>query len=221
MPIDADSLLQQIERDTDRAMSAGSPGDRVLMVLSGYSDPWMTGENQAQSVSLVVPNQDDFYAETLNLYLQARLYDENGFGATTATDITFRPAMWVTTCNAPIWPTGTNQPILGTPNNVVVQDANATWRMTDTFNGSYQGENGLRISTAYSTRYGQGAVSSEVNLSAWPGTRRFFIPRKIPKGNTITIAINPTFSRKDNTNPKTQFRVGVVFQGHKIVRRFA
>lgn len=220
MPIDADSLLQQIERDTDRAMSAGSPGDRVLMVLSGYSDPWLTGDNQSQSVSLVVPNQDDFYAETLNIYLQSRLYDENGFGATQATDITFRPAMWVTTDNGTIWPFGKTQSG-GTPNNVVVQDANATWRMTDTFNGSYQGENGMRISTAYSTRYGQGAVSGEVNLSAWPGSRRFFIPRKIPKGNTITIAINPTFSRTDNTNPKTQFRVGVVFQGHKIVRRFA
>lgn len=219
MTVDADSLLQQIERDTDRAMSAGSPGDRVLMVLSGYSDPWLTGDNQVQSVSLVVPNQDDFYAETINLYLQSRIYDEDGLGATTATDLTFRPAMWVTTCNA--YMISNSMGNLGNYNNIVVQDANASWRMTDTFNGTYQGENGLRISHAYSTRYGQGSVSSEVNLSAWPGARRFFIPRKIPKGNTVTITITPTFSRVVNNSVKTQFRVGAVLQGHKIVRRFA
>lgn len=216
MTFNADSIIQQIERDTDRAMSAGTPGDRVLMVLSGYSDPWLTGDNQAQSVSLVVPNQDDFYAETLNLYLQARRFDQSA-PASNATDLTYRPAMWVTTCNAYMWPADR----FNGDNNVVVQDANASWRMTDTFNGTYQGENGLRMTSAYSTRYGQGPVAAEVNLSAWPGARRFFIPRKIPKSNTVTITITPTFSRVSNTTAKTQFRVGAVLQGHKIVRRFA
>lgn len=217
MSHDADSLLQQIEADTDRAMSFGAPGDRVLMVLAGYSEPWLTGDNQAQSISLVVPNQDDFYAESLNLYLQSRMFDQSAPGST-ATDLTFRPAMWVSTCNAVTFPPIDNT---GQNNNIVVQDANASWRMTDTFNGTYQGENGLRITSAYSTRYGQGNVASEVNLSAWPGSRKFFVPRKIPKSSTVTITITPTFSRVSNTTSKAEFRVCAVMQGHKIVRRFA
>lgn len=211
MSIDIDSFLAKVELDTDRAMAAGTPGDRVLMVLSGYSDPWKTADNQAQSVSLVVPADDDFYAEYVNIYLGARKYDSTAPGGTSqATDLTFRPAMWVTTDNS-----------VDIYDHYYAQDANATWKMTDTFNGAYQGSTGMRISTAYSARYGQGAVSSEIPLSAWPGARRFFTPRKIIRGSTVTFEITPTFGRDQNTTQYTQFRVCVVMQGHKIVRRTA
>lgn len=213
MTFNADALISQIEADTDRAMSFNALGDRVLMVLAGSSDPWFSNDNQVQSVSLVVPNDNDFYAKSLNIYLESRkVIDSPTKIASTESDLAFRPAMWVTTDN------GTD--IYG---YYEVQDANASWKMTDTFNGTYQGETGLRISTAYSARYGQGAVSSEVPLSAWPGKRSFFIPRKLVKGSTVSFAVTPTFGRKNatDTNTKTQFRASIVLMGYKIVRRSA
>jgi hypothetical protein len=205
----ADDVLARLESEIDRAMVAGAAGDKVLNVLTGYSDPWFTGDNQAQSVSLVVPSDDDFYAHSMNVYLAARKFDQD-HPTGNATDLTFRPAMWVTTDNG-----------YDAMSGYRVQDANATWKMTDTYNGTYQGETGIKISGAYSARYGQGSVISEIPLTGWPGARNFYVPRKIRRGSTVTFNITPTFSRTVNAIIKAQFRVGVVLLGHKVVRRAA
>ncbi len=116
--------------------------------------------------------------------------------------------MWVTTDN-----------MSDVFTNYGVQDANATWQLSDTHNGSYQGETGLSIACAYSARYGQGTVHSEVPLTAWPGRRRFYTPRKLKRGSSATIAIQPTFSRVQTSAVKTQFRATAVLTGYKFVRR--
>jgi hypothetical protein len=201
-------VLERLEAELDMAMAFGTPGDRALMLLSAYSDPWFTGDNQAQSVSLVVPSEDVFYADTLNIYLQARRFDQAN-PLTFNTDLTWRPAMWVTTAN---------QLLAGGAFNYV-QDANASWKMSDTFNGTYQGDTGLSIGAAYSARYGQSTVFYETPQSEWVGARKFFVPQKLPRGSTATITLTPSFGRVSNTTVKTQFRVAVILSGHKIVRR--
>lgn len=204
------AVIEGLEADLDRALGFGVAGDKVLMVLSGNTAPWFTGDNEPQSVTLVVPSDDDFYAVSINIYLAARQFNQaDKLG--TGTDITYRPAMWVTTENAA--PSSTSSP--------VVQDANASWRMADTFNGTYQGDTAIRVACAYSSRYGQGPVRSEINLSAWPGARHFFAPHKLKRGSTVTVGVTPSFSRVQNLAIKTQFRAAVVLLGHKFVRRAA
>lgn len=203
------AMLDSLEADLDRALGFGVAGDKVLMVLSGNSPPWFTGDNEAQSVTLVVPADDDFYAVSLNIYLSARNFNQSD-KLGTGTDLTFRPAMWVTTDNA-----------IEANGHYKVQDANATWKMADTFNGTYQGDTAIQIACAYSARYGQGPVHNEVPLTGWPGARKLFAPHKLKRGSTVTIGVTPTFGRVQNTATKTQFRATAVLQGHKFVRRAA
>jgi hypothetical protein len=209
MTFNPEEFVSTIESNIDKAMSVGGVGDKVLMVLSGNSEPWFTGDNQAQSVSMVVPSDDDFYAESINIYLAARDVDQSSLNGN-ASELTFRPAMWVTTEN------GTDD-----YGYYYAQDANATWKLSDTYNGTYQGETGMKISSAYSSRYGQGAVYSEMPLSAWPASRKLFMPYKLRRGSTATVSISPTFSRTVNATIKAQFRVSVVLMGYKVVRRAA
>jgi hypothetical protein len=202
----AAALIQEIEREIDRALLLDMPGDKCAMFLSG-SYVFLTGDNSPGTITMVVPADSDFYGQRLNLYLGSRLIDQGdltGLG----TDLTFRPAAWVSINNAE-----------DINNNYAVQDANASWNLSDTYNGSYQGNTPLNIAACYSGQYGQGSVHAQVPLSAWPGGRDFFIPRKIRRGSTVTINITPTFSRVQNETVKTQFRVVGVMTGYKVVRR--
>ncbi len=199
-------LLEEIERDIDRALLLDMPGDKCAMFLTGACF-FLTGDNTAAIISMVVPADSDFYAQRLNLYLASKLTDQNditGLGS----DLTFRPASWVSINNA-----------VDLNDNYVVQDANATWALGDTYNGSYQGNTPLNIAACYSGQYGQGSVHGQVNLSAWASGRDFFVPRKIRRGSTVTINITPSFSRVQSETVKTQFRVLGVMTGYKVVRR--
>lgn len=205
------AVIEALESDLDRALGFGVAGDKVLMVLRENTPPWFTGDNEAQSATLVVPADDDFFAASINIYLSARKFDQSD-KLGTGTDLTFRPAMWTSTQNSQDGFSSTSE---------MVQDANATWKMDDTFNGTYQGGTAIQIACAYSARYGQGPVRTEVNLTAWPGARRFFCPHKLRRGSTVTVGVTPTFSRVQNSTVKTQFRATVELLGYKNVRRVA
>lgn len=203
-------LLRMISDATDRALALVNHGDQPTMILKGDSDPWFTGDNEDVSASLVVPGGDDMIVDGINIYLSARRFDQSD-PIGTGTDLTYRPAYWVSVQNRQDVATS----------GVPVQDANATWKMSDTYNGSYQGDTALQIVTAYSSTYGQGPVRFQAPLTAWIGRRTFFFPRRIKRGSTVTIEIQPTFSRVSTTTIKTQFRVTVELTGHKEVRRAA
>jgi hypothetical protein len=199
--------LQEIDRQIDRALLLGSPGIEVQEYLSGYTT-WITGDNTNGVVSIDVPRDADYYAKVVNVYLSARTIDQADLNGPN-TDLAFRPAMWVSTDNLPD----------NSPSILAVQDANAVFSISDTYNGSYQGQAPIQVAGAYSCRYGLGSVTNQTARTSWPGSRPFFVPYRIRRGHTITVLVQPTFGRQVSAQVKTQFRAVVLFTGYKVIRR--
>ncbi len=203
-------VVQHADALNMRALLLDLPGDDVAMWLHG-AHTWLSGSDTSGNITMIVPKDADFYATSLNIFLASRTVDQTDENSTSS-DLTFRPAAWVTINNSE----ATQEAVF------VVQDANATFSISDTYNGAYQGGSAMQVAAAYSGQYGQGSVRNQVPLSAWPGARKFHLPYKIKRGHTITVQIQPTFSRQPSASDDllvTEFRATAIMNGHKTVRR--
>lgn len=204
------NLADDVSEVLADALEASAPADHMANWPSGTTK-WLTGDNTERVVAVAFPQDADFEADGMNVFLGARLLNTVNPG-TTATESTYRPAGWTSTLNTLFVGNG----------SVVVQDANATFILSDDFNGSYQGNDApLPISTVFSGRYGQGSVYNEAIASAWVGRMEFFSGRFFRRGSVAQVKIGPTFSRAVAANTKTEFRATVVFTGRKKFRRSA
>lgn len=206
MTINLGALIEDMEHQIDRALLMEAPKDTVLQVLSGAC-VWRTGDNSSGNFSISIPQDSDFYATHVDVFVGARLIDQSSL-ETNASELTFRPSQGASVCN-----------LLAVAGTITVQDFDFVAGFEDSFNGTYQGDSGLVAGQFYSHRYGQNSVNYEAPSSAYPGGRKFRVPHRVKRGSSITVHVQPTFSRVVNATIKTQFQARAVFTGFKLVRR--
>jgi hypothetical protein len=199
------SIIDSIQGELDRAFLADVVGQHVDYRLIGHGY-FLTGDTVNFAIGLNVPSDADFVAKRFNLYVAARLLDQSA-SYSDSTERTFRPATWTTVGLVPSNVHGSE----------TVGDAACEFSIEDTWNGKYN-NSPISVGSAYSAKFGAGLLSGPPLWTGYPSGMYFDAPQTIRRGSTVTVNVQPTWSRTSNALIKTQFRVTAVMWGSKTVR---